>query len=432
MHFNSTIVSPTLFYRLSLFFWVICLAIPNALNAMAERSESETELQLASCSFNAKKRSWFGLDGQKEYAQRGLTVIHFNSSSTVEYKTLDTYGSVEARQEVLELLRQLRSKQAYFVLLAHDSAVPGSFGDAAALEALGFESLAALKSREAYVAHNLNGELKEWVDGTELNQNITVPEGISDPTIYFPKETYTFDARNDRYIAHAAGVVNGVKSTNSIEALDANYKKGFRYFELDIITTSDGHLVAAHDWKMWARFTDFQGSLPPSLKEFKKHKIYGDYRTMDLPAINAWFAAHPDAYLVTDKLNDPMAFAQTFVDKDRLIMELFSRLTLEEASRNGIAAMISQEPLLALRGKALDYLAINNIQYAAVSRRIVSSHKKLLASLRDQGVKVFVYNVNFDPGKDEVYVQENELGLVYGMYADNWVFDAYGGAPKED
>jgi hypothetical protein len=26
-------------------------------------------------------------------------------------------------------------------------------------------------------------------------------------------------------------------------------------------------------------------------------------------------------------------------------------------------------------------------------------------------------------GKDEKYVQENEIGLVYGMYADKWVFD---------
>ncbi|MDO1499283.1 hypothetical protein Q2T40_03290 [Winogradskyella maritima] len=43
--------------------------------------------------------------------------------------------------------------------------------------------------------------------------------------------------------------------------------------------------------------------------------------------------------------------------------------------------------------------------------------------LREAGIKVYVYNVNFDPGKDEQYVQDNELGLVYGMYADKWISD---------
>ena len=66
---------------------------------------------------------------------------------------------------------------------------------------------------------------------------------------------------------------------------------------------------------------------------------------------------------------------------------------------------------------------MNNVQYAAVSRRIIEREKKLMLQLRDAGIKVYVYNVNFDPGKDERYVYENELGLVYGMYADKWVFD---------
>ncbi|KKN29672.1 hypothetical protein LCGC14_0841780, partial [marine sediment metagenome] len=207
------------------------------------------------------------------------------------------------------------------------------------------------------------------------------------------------------------------------QALDENYKKGFRLFELDIIETSDGKLVAAHDWKMWARFTDYTGTLPPTLAEFKKHKIYGDYETLDVEGVNDWFAAHPDATLITDKVNDPIAFAKGFVDSKRLIMELFSLLAIEEASQNGINTIISQEPLLAIKGDKLTYLAVNNIKYVAVSRRIIASNTKLLLQLRDQGIKVYVYNVNFDSGKDENYVQENEIGLVYGMYADKWVFD---------
>jgi cytochrome oxidase Cu insertion factor (SCO1/SenC/PrrC family) len=53
----------------------------------------------------------------------------------------------------------------------------------------------------------------------------------------------------------------------------------------------------------------------------------------------------------------------------------------------------------------------------------VARNAELLKKLQKQGIKVYVYHVNFDPGKDEKYVQENEIGLVYGMYADKWAFD---------
>ena len=193
---------------------------------------------------------------------------------------------------------------------------------------------------------------------------------------------------------------------------------------MDIIGTSDGKLVAGHDWQMWARFTDYSGALPPSHAEFMKRKVYGDYTTLDMKGINSWFAAHPDATLVTDKVNDPIAFANAFVDKSRLIMELFSVMAVEEASKNGINAMISQDPLMAMSDDKLNWLKVNNVKYVALSRRIIANQTKLMLALKEAGIKVYVYNVGFDPGKDEKYVQENEIGLVYGMYADKWVFDS--------
>lgn len=44
---------------------------------------------------------------------------------------------------------------------------------------------------------------------------------------------------------------------------------------------------------------------------------------LDMTAINDWFKAHPDAILVTDKVNEPRKFAGQFIDKKRLMMELF-------------------------------------------------------------------------------------------------------------
>jgi len=425
-------------FKLSIPFLYIILYICSFQDVSAH-SESYTSnaieeghpVELNSNSFNAKKRSTFKFAGQTEQIERGLTIIHFNTVQKFEYRTFDTYSSEEACGQLVEVLGQLVKNNAFFAILAHDSAANRYLNLSEQLKKYGFTQLSTLKNRQAYIMHNFEGAIYESVSDTSEAITLEVPDKVSDEKIYFPKIHYEFEPNNNRYIAHAGGEVDGVKSTNSKEALDENYKKGFRLFELDIIETSDGKLVAAHDWKMWARFTDYDAALPPSHAEFLKHKIYGDYTTLDLKGINTWFKTHPDAILVTDKVNDPIAFANAFVDKSRLIMELFSLMAVEEASKNGIQTMISQEPLMKIVGDKLDYLAINNVKYVAISRRIIASKATLMLKLKEHGIKVYVYNVNFDPGKDEKYVQENEIGLVYGMYADKWVFDNHDQKPSK-
>ncbi len=376
---------------------------------------------MKSHSFNAKKRSNFTIDGQIEQLERGLTIIHFQSNKAFEFRTFDTHSSEEEAQKFVEILEKLKSNNAVFSILGHDSAAKSLINFQKKLKQLGFTQLSALKGRQAYIMHNFEGNYHEQTDAISTSIELKHLASLNDKVVYFEKIKYTYEPHNNRYIAHAGGEINEVKSTNSLEALNTNYKKGFRLFELDIIETSDQKLVAAHDWKMWARFTDYNGPLPPSHEEFKKHKIYGDYTTLDLEGINSWFKSHPDATLVTDKINDPLAFADAFVDKNRLIMELFSPMAIEKATKNGIQVMVSQQPLMSIVGDKLNYLLVNDIKYVSISRRIVASKKDLMLKLQENGIKVYVYNVNFDPGKDERYVQENEFGLIYGMYADKWI-----------
>ena len=412
---------------------ILCLCVylstPNSISAnyipipTSNIKLSLDQLTLHSYSFTAQKRSGFSLGPVSVQTERGLTIIHFNTGKKIEYRTFDTHSSEEAAVELVDILKRMIADKATFAILAHDSAAKGLAAQTETLRELSFLKLSTLKNRQAYLMHNFEDSLYESVDDISISKTLSVPSNISDDTIYFPKIKYEFEPNKNRYIAHAGGEVNGIRSTNSRQALDESYQKGFRLFELDIVETSDGKLVAAHDWGMWARFTDYSGALPPTLAEFKKYKIYGDYNTLDFDDINAWFTAHPDAILVTDKINDPSLFASNFVDKSRLFMELFSFLAIEEGSQNGINTIISQEALMAIKGDKLNFLKINNIQYVAVSRRIIANQTKLLLKLRDGGIKVYVYNVNFDAGKDEQYVQENEIGLVYGMYADKWIFD---------
>lgn len=384
----------------------------------------ERQIVLNSHGFNAQKRSNFSIAGQTEQIKRGLTIIHFNTSEKFEYRTFDTYSGEKASQKMIDVLSRMQKNGAVFAILAHDSAAHSFLRQSEALKKMGFSQLSTLKNRQAYIMHNFNNGIYESVGDNTVTLVLRIPEKVSDNQIYFPRIHYEFEPNNNRYIAHAGGEVDGHNSTNSKRALDQNYEKGFRLFELDIIKTSDGKIVAAHDWKMWARFTDYDGALPPSHEEFMKHKIYGDYKTLDLNGINDWFRDHPDATLVTDKVKDPIAFANLFVDKNRLIMELFSVMAVEKASQQGINAMISHKSFFGIKGDKLNFLTVNNVKYVAVSRRAIAKHKELMLQLKKQGIRVYVYHVNFDEGKDEKYVLENEIGIVYGMYADKWVFDS--------
>ncbi|TDT45184.1 glycerophosphoryl diester phosphodiesterase [Maribacter spongiicola] len=415
-----------LIYKLVLLVAILFITIPvkadgNCLKSSPAQNLEIAALVLNSHSFNTHKRSTFTYASQTEAVERGLTIIHLQADNKFEFKTFDTYGSKEDVKTFVAVLSKMVEAKAIFAILAHDSAAAQLTGFEKQLSDLSFLKLSALKGRQAYIMHNLNGVITEQVNDNSITETLSNTSGIYSTAIYFPKEVYEFESKIDRYIAHAGGEINGVKSTNSKHALDENYKKGFRNFELDIIETSDGKLVAAHDWEMWARFTDYTGSLPPTHSQFMKQKIYGDYTTLDMDGINTWFKNHPDATLITDKVNDPIAFADAFVDKDRLIMELFSVMAVEKASEHGIHAMISQDPLISIKGDKVNFLKVNNVKHVALSRRIIASQKKLMLQLKEAGIKVYVYNVNFDAGKDEQYVYDNELGLVYGMYADKWI-----------
>ncbi len=229
----------------------------------------------------------------------------------------------------------------------------------------------------------------------------------------------------DRFIAHAGGMVDGLRYTNSLEALEASYARGFKLFELDIIKTADNKFVAAHDWRSWAKTHSYKGPTPVSLEEFKKHKIKGKYTPLTMENINAWFSSHTDAILVSDKVNEPVQFASAFIDKNRLMMELFSIPAVKEAQLSGIMGpMISQNVFYKLKqnGPLLPQLQAYAIKHMALSRAIIEQNIPLFIKLQKHGIKIYVYHVNATPEFDEAYVVNNEIGYVYGLYADNWDF----------
>ena len=276
------------------------------------------------------------------------------------------------------------------------------------------------EDKNQYIQQNIN-EITE-INSTGLSR-INIKKYVK-PEISKQYNEYIKDTK--RYIAHAGGKIDEYTYTNSLEALDLNYAKGFRLFELDILKTKDGEFVAAHDWVNWRFMTGFVGEPPVILEEFMKYKLHEKYTPLGIKEINEWFKKHPDAFLITDKINEPKLFAKEFIDPKRLMMELFTKEALEEGVDAGIlSAMPSQRLLESLSWASILKL---KIKHAVVSRFFIKKNKKLLRKLKENNIKVYVYGINVDEGLtnsglDEDYVTKYELDYVYGMYADSWSFE---------
>jgi phosphoglycerol transferase len=225
-----------------------------------------------------------------------------------------------------------------------------------------------------------------------------------------------------RLIAHAGGMIDNKTYTDSLDALNKNYDKGFKVFELDIIKTRDNHYVAMHDWNYWQEVTGYKGTLPPTLDEFKKYKIFGKFTPMDMSDINYWFKKHKDTILVTDKVNTPKEFASQFIDKSRLIMELFSWKAVEEAKKLDLKAMPTWNIVKKFNGNILEKIKKLNIKYIAIPISALYIDTKLIKKLSNNGVKLYTFHINYDKDRDEEYTICYHLDKIYGVYADKWNF----------
>lgn len=249
------------------------------------------------------------------------------------------------------------------------------------------------------------------------------------------KNVHFIDISKYRYIAHAGGSIDSLAYSNSLEAMDSNYEKGARIFELDIIETSDGKLVAAHDWQKFKEITNYTGSQKGkealTEAEFLNSKIYGKYTPLNMERINEWFSNHPDTYLISDKINDPAKLIdkkEGFKFKNRLLMELFSWQAIDTANKLGITSIASEILIfnfqkknkifqIIKRSQTINNLKEKNIKYVCYHIKNIPNNENFVKQLKNEGFQSYIYGLN--KVKNEKYVKENYFQLVQGMYADN-------------
>jgi phosphoglycerol transferase len=322
-----------------------------------------------------------------------------------------------ASMTFMERLRKLFPNKIPFVLV-----IEGGIGDGLRihkdeLQNFGLDELATLNSKTAYISYmNKAGYMIEMTDNHSKYYT---------STIYFLEKQYMTEWLIDttRYIANSGGIIDNAKTTNSLEALNLNYEKGFRYFELDIIETSDGALVAVRDWDFWKKMTGYKGVVPPTLSLFKENKLFDKYTALDIKQIDDWLSKHPDAVLVTGAINDPLKITKAIKDVSRVIVNLDTEVAVIKAQGLGFKDILITNRLLASWGPdKIEKLQEFDITSVTIRHSQLQDNKAMFRNLTENGIKIYVTNVDFEVDKDEKYVFNYDFGLVYGMYANDWVF----------
>ncbi len=243
-------------------------------------------------------------------------------------------------------------------------------------------------------------------------------KAVSDEPFPCDDQQWT-SARTNPYrsIAHAAGQIGEQRYTNSRQALELAYENGLRLIEIDLIQTSDGRLVGAHDWEEWRQATG-SATAQPAHRQFKETLLFDMYQTLDLADLNRWFGERTDAYLVTDKITDFRKLLDGFSHRSRLIVEVFSVESYHRAVAEGVRyPMLSLIPALANDGeeKVRELLRTAPVKFVAIPTKAIRKQRKLLARLRRNGTCVYAFT-----SSDPAFIEANFRTPIYGVYTDDW------------
>ncbi len=221
-----------------------------------------------------------------------------------------------------------------------------------------------------------------------------------------------------RLIAHAGGEIHGMRLTNSMEALDNSYGKGFRFFEVDVDWTADGIPVLTHDWGNvnWLRGIRYSAK-PQSYREFKDGKAIFGLRFMDLGMLEEWLAKHGDAYVITDVKKDNLDLLHIIkngypVISSRIIPQIYAFDEYGAAEELGFRHIIlTLYRLKEPQEEILEFCRKNTLFGITMYRETAAP--ETIRTFAGLGVPIYVHPVN----DYNEYVKLRDNGA-YGIYTD--------------
>jgi glycerophosphoryl diester phosphodiesterase len=101
------------------------------------------------------------------------------------------------------------------------------------------------------------------------------------------------------FVAHAFGAIDGRAYTNSLEAFQRNYGRGFRVFECDLVRLADGTALVAHNG-LEANYGLSKPFTEATWADLAGHKYLGTYTILRAQELAGLLRDHPDVYVILD------------------------------------------------------------------------------------------------------------------------------------
>ncbi|CCQ95355.1 conserved exported hypothetical protein [[Clostridium] ultunense Esp] len=228
-------------------------------------------------------------------------------------------------------------------------------------------------------------------------------------------------------VAHAGGAIYGFKLTNSLEALEESYSNGFQLIEMDFEWTSDGQVVAIHDWGPMVERLFMIEERVLSLEEFKNSPVFMDLTLLEFSEIVKWLENKGDIYLVTDTKGGNKKLLKYIYENHKkiqtqIIPQVYSFEEYELARDMGFDNII----LTLYRSKYTDEEIIEfakKNKIFAITMPKDRGYSSLPMKLKKIDVFTYVHTINELYVFEELY--ENGVSGIYTDYfhADKWIIE---------
>lgn len=223
--------------------------------------------------------------------------------------------------------------------------------------------------------------------------------------------------RPPQVIAHAAGAVCGYTYTNSLDALDSSYARGFRYFEMDFSWTTDGKLVLLHDWSIMPKY--FNAKVGPySFSDFLALNMVCGLRQMSLDDLALWISKHPNVHIVSDfKAGNLRGLGLISIQHPEIVKNIIPQIYRFREYRP-VRSLGYQNIILTLYvagynpGLILRFAHDNPVY--AVTMPLDHALTGLPRTLDKAGIRSYVHTIN------DTNTYKNLIGLsAFGVYSDS-------------
>ncbi len=216
-------------------------------------------------------------------------------------------------------------------------------------------------------------------------------------------------------IAHGGGAFDGVRITNSKEAILASLRQGINVIEIDFLRTSDHKYVLGHDWGT------VRSIYQPS-NSFTDYDHYTSLRTERFSALGLddlveLMGQHIHMRIITDVKDSNVEFlshvAYHFPDYiERFIPQIYDFEEFEVAKGLGFEDIIyTMYKVYKTDNMMIDFVKSNELY--AVTFAESRARPSFLKRLNEIGVSTYVHTIN----SEEKYYELKSLGAT-GVYTD--------------